>query len=110
MAGYIELNIDQGASFNTTITIAESNGSIRNLSTFTAQSQMRKSYESLTYITLNTAIVNGSGGVISLSLSAPETANIKAGRYVYDVLTVDSGGSKQRVLEGIAIVSPGVTR
>jgi hypothetical protein len=37
------------------------------------------------------------------------TANIKAGRYVYD-LTVSSNVDVLRIVEGIVTVLPGVTR
>lgn len=110
MAGYIELTIDQGASFNTSLTITEANGSFRNLASSNAISQMRKSYNSTTYHTIAAEIVDGANGVISLSMGAEETANVKAGRYVYDVKTVDSTGYTTRILEGVIIVTPGVTR
>lgn len=109
MAGYIELTIDQGASFNTTITISEANGSFRNLTSTNVVSKIKKSYASLTSYDFDAAISDGANGVISLSMNSTNSANIKAGRYVYDVYTVDSNGYKLRILEGSVIVTPGVT-
>jgi len=38
------------------------------------------------------------------------TAAMSSGRYVYDVLLTDGSGDKTRVLEGQAILTPGVSR
>jgi len=45
-----------------------------------------------------------------LNLTAAATANIAAGRYVYDTKITDQNSSVLRILEGIAEVSPSVTR
>jgi hypothetical protein len=45
-----------------------------------------------------------------MSLTDGQTANIKAGRYLFDVETVDTGGVVTRILEGIITVTPGVTK
>ena len=41
MAEFVELTIDQGATFNTVITVNDGTGAGQNLSGFTARSQMR---------------------------------------------------------------------
>jgi len=43
-------------------------------------------------------------------MSANTTANVVAGRYVYDVELVDSGNVATRLIEGIVTVTPQVTR
>jgi len=71
---------------------------------------MRKSY----YATSNTAItsiVTGTAnGEITLSMTAANTANLSAGRYVFDLLITAPNATKTRVIEGIVVVSPGVTQ
>ncbi len=109
MAGYLELQIDQGASYNTTITLYEANGAVRNLATTNVSAQMKKSYQSLTTFNFTTQVADGANGVIAISMDASQTANIKAGRYVYDVKTTDLQGYITRVLQGIVVVDPGVT-
>ena len=59
--------------------------------------------------TFSTAI-NSNTGSITLNLTAAVTANIPAGRYVYDTKITDQNSSVLRILEGIAEVSPSVTR
>ena len=45
-----------------------------------------------------------------MSMTPANTANIKPGRYVFDVITTDSSNNKNRVLEGIITVTPSCTR
>jgi hypothetical protein len=112
MAGFAELYIDQGTSFTNIITLTDdiTNASI-NTDGYVITSQMKKSYYSANAtanITCN--ITNSANGEITMSLTAGETANIKAGRYVFDVKVVDSLGSTSRVLEGIFTVLPQVSK
>lgn len=110
-AGYSELFLEQGATFNTSITLDDINGDAFNLATYTATSQMRKSYYSsnaAATFSVSTG-ANPSIGVITISLDSANTANIYPGRYVYDVY-VNNGTSRVRVLEGIVNVTPQATK
>jgi hypothetical protein len=49
-------------------------------------------------------------GQILLRLTSAQTTNLKAGRYIYDVVITDEFGVKNRVIEGMVIVTEGVTR
>ena len=110
MATKANLVIDQGATFSTTLNLTDENGDILTLNGFTANSQMRKWYSSSNAITFNTAI-NVDSGTITLELDSGVTANIVAGRYVYDVEITDAyTNAVSRVVEGIVTVTPNVTR
>ena len=110
MAAVSNLAIDQGTTFTVTITVTDDTGSARNLTNYTARSQMRKSY----YTTANTAftanLLSPSDGTISLDLSATQTSALKAGRYVYDVELVSNTATVERIIEGIVTIYPEVTR
>lgn len=112
MAAYVELFMDQGATFNNIINLSDdlTNANI-NISGYIIRSQMRRSYYS-TNASANIicTISDAVNGEITLSLSANTTANIKAGRYLFDLETVDTGGVTTRVLEGIITVTPEITR
>jgi hypothetical protein len=110
-AGYSELFLEQGASFNTSITLDDVNGEAFNLSTYSASSQMRKSYYSSNAAATFTVTTGAdpSLGVITISLDSANTANVYPGRYLYDVY-LSSGNSRVRVLEGIVNVTPQVTK
>jgi hypothetical protein len=106
----VNLDVDQGATFSTTISITGDNGEAANLSGYTANAQMRKSYSTSTYIAFTTSI-DGANGIISLTMPSATTANTTAGRYVYDVkMTETSSSTVTRVVEGIVTVTPNVTR
>jgi len=110
-AGYSELFLEQGASFNTSITLDDVAGEAFNLVNYTASSQMRKSYYS-SNAAATFVVSTGNDpslGVITISLDSANTANVYPGRYVYDVY-VSSGTSRVRVLEGIINVTPQVTK
>jgi hypothetical protein len=70
---------------------------------------MRKSYYSANATATFSTAVYPATGVIELSLTAAQTANISPGRYVYDTI-ITNAGTVTRVLEGIVDVSPRVTR
>jgi hypothetical protein len=111
-AGYQDLFLEQGTTFTASISLDDSNGSSYNLTDFTVRSQARKSYYSEnTIITFDANIADANNGVIQLSANSATTANVSAGKLVYDVLlTQISTGVVTRVLEGQIIVSPTVTR
>lgn len=110
-AGYTELFLEQGADFNMSITLDDVSGDNFNLVNYTASSQMRKSYYS-SNATATFSVSTGNDpslGVITISMTSSNTANIYPGRYVYDVY-VTSSESRVRVLEGIVSVTPQVTK
>lgn len=109
MATKANLFIDQGATFNTVITLTDNNGDIIDISGYTGAAQMRKHYTSSTAKSFTVGL-GGANGTITLSMSANATANIEAGRYLYDVELTDAGGIVSRVFEGIVTVNPNITR
>ena len=109
MAGVANLSIDQGASYLVTLTVRGSDGNPTNLMGYTAYAQMRRSYSSSTAYTFDTSITAPSSGNVILTMGATSTAQLKYGRYVYDVEITD-GDNVLRVLEGIVDVYPNVTR
>lgn len=108
MATKANLVIDQGATFSADLDITDENGDAIQLSGYTASSQIRKWYTSTKYVEFTTA-VNSDIGVITLSLTANQTALLTAGRYVYDVEITDNV-TISRIVEGIITVNPNVTR
>jgi hypothetical protein len=110
MAGYVALEIEQYASWNRTITVKGSTGVPQNLVGSTANTLMRKSFYTTKANTIETLITDGANGLLTLQMSAANTGNLTPGRYVYDVTLTSNTGSVQRVIEGIIVVNPGVTR
>lgn len=110
MAAFSEIVIEQGATFSSTITVEDTNGDAVNLYAYTASSQMRKSYYSSTAYTITSDVTGTANGQITISMTAANTANLSAGRYVYDVKITSPTDVVTRVVEGIVTVLPSVTR
>jgi len=110
-AGYQELFIEQGTTFNTTITLDDVNGDPLDLTGSTPKAQVKKSYYSANASAdFIVSIPVPTNGVISLTLNAPVTSNLKPGRYVYDVILKDTSNTVTRILEGTINIIPQVTR
>lgn len=124
-ANRYNLTMWQGSTFGLLITVKTANGSIQNLSNYSARMQIRSDYasgataESLT--TSNGEItVEGANGNLVLSLSATRTANIfvdllsgtkpPKSVYVYDLELIDSANNVTKLLYGDVNVYGEVTR
>lgn len=110
MAEFVELTIDQGATFNTVITVNDGTGVAQNLVGYVARSQMRKSYYSSSKSSFDVTVTTPNIGEITMAMTAANTANLTPGRYVYDVEIDDGAGEITRIFEGIITVLPNVTR
>ena len=110
MAAFSELVIEQGATFSTFVNVEDTYGTAINLDSYSAQSQMRKSYYSATSFEINASITGTATGEITLSMPAANTSNLSAGRYVYDLKITSPANVVSRVVEGIVTVLPSVTR
>jgi hypothetical protein len=108
MAIKANLFIDQGTTYSTKLKLADTDGNGIDLTTYTANGQIRKHYSSSNSVTFTTSL-NALGDVV-LSLTANATANMTAGRYVYDIELTDSAGRISRIIEGIVTITPNVTR
>jgi hypothetical protein len=105
------LVVNAGTDFSQTFTLEDTNSSSAyDLTSATVSAQMRKHSGSSTAIDFTTTIVvPKTSGQIILQLTDSQTADIKPGRYVYDVI-VTIGSTKTRVVEGMVLVREGVTR
>lgn len=110
MAAFSEIVIEQGATFSSTITVEDTNGDAVNLYSYTANSQMRKSYYSSTAYTITSVVTGTANGEITISMTAANSALLSPGRYVYDVKITSPTDVVTRVVEGIVTVLPSVTR
>lgn len=109
MAIKANLIIDQGTDYSTSINLTDDDGNVVNLSNYTANGQIRKTYSSSNAVTFGITLESGTG-VVLLALTDTQTANMVAGRYVYDVVLTDNANVTSRIVEGIVTVTPRVTR
>jgi hypothetical protein len=109
MATKANLVIDQGSTYSTDLSLIDENEDAIYLGGYTANSQIRKWYSSTNASASFTTSINVESGVLTLSLTANQTSNLVAGRYVYDV-ELSAGSEVSRILEGTITVTPQVTR
>jgi len=108
MATKVNLVVDQGSTFQTSVTFNDENGNTINFSTYSGAAQMRKHFTSSNSVSFSVNMT--SNGVITLGLTANQTANLTSGRYVYDLEVTDATNQISRLIEGIVTVTPNVTR
>ena len=115
MAGKLTLTIEQGATFRHRLVWRGKNGKPVNLTGWTGKLQFRKTHESPTVILeLSTEngrmIFGGVTGTIDLLVTDEDTLHLLPDTYVHDLLLSAPDGSKERLVEGKGVVTPGVTR
>jgi len=108
MAAVHNLYIDQGADFSAEIGIYDDFNSPWNLSGYSGEAKLKKSYYSST--SHNFTVSVGTNGSVTLSMTAAATAAIEQRRYLYDVVITSTAGTKTRVIEGLITINPGVTK
>lgn len=111
MAQFVEIDLDQGTDFNLDLRLTNGDGSAINIANYTFTSSIRKSFYSLNpTANLIVTISDAANGNVSFTMNSAVSANIKAGRYVFDVKQKDAANTVTRAVEGIVTVIPQVTK
>ena len=111
MAQFIEIDLDQGTDFNLDVDLTTDDGTAINVANYTFSSSIRKSYySSAITANLSVTVLNQANGNLSFSMNSATSANIKAGRYLFDVKQIDAANTTTRIFEGIITVLPQVTK
>ena len=109
MAQKVNLSVDQGASYQTSVAVKDANDNVADLTGWTGAGQLRKHYSSSNSTSFGVA-VDANSGIVMLSLTANQTGSLLGGRYVYDVELTDGANNILRIVEGIVSVNPQVTK
>lgn len=110
MAAISNLFIDQGSDYSNIISVKANNGQPLNLDGYTVKSQIRKSFGSNIAFQFNATVFSSISGRIRLQLSASDSEQIPPGRYLYDVEITSQTGFITRVVEGVLIMTPQITK
>ena len=111
MAIVQHLIIDQDSTFSAELTIFNEGRYVFDLTGYTATAQMRRSPSSTTATDFTCIVIEpNTSGKINISLTDEQTALLKPGRYVYDVVIESESGTRYRAIEGVINVMPSVTR
>ena len=111
MAVYVSnIVIEQGFDFDTSFQLEDTRTNyFLDLTGASVEAQLRKHYGATDYISFLSIVVTPELGIISISLTASQTVNLKPGRYVFDIKITNSG-REYKAVEGAALVRAGVTR
>ena len=111
MAAKANIIIDQGTDFTTTLTVTGDDGSVTDLTGYSANGHIRKHYTSSTATVFDVSFgTPRSDGQLTISLGRTTTENMEAGRYVYDVELTSAANNRSRLVEGVVTVTPQVTK
>ena len=102
--------IDQDADYSQQFTAKTDAGVVIDLTNSSLDAKLRKSFASTTATAFNPTIVSATAGTFTLALTDAQTGLLERGRHVYDVRVTDSTSTITRIQEGVATVSPSVTR
>lgn len=121
-AAQYNLTIEQGATFSRTITWTDSTGAGVNLTGYTIQGKIkRKTSDQIALLSFTSTLANQgtNPGQFTISLTAAQTATLPSApgngaekvslECCYDVEAVQ-GATVYRLIEGLALISPEVTR
>lgn len=105
------LRIEQGASYQFTVNLKDQYGVPFDLTGYTGSAQLRHNYADATPSASLTCLVDSpsSSGSITLSLAPSSSMSVTACKYVWD-MEITSGSAVYRIFEGIAQITPNVTR
>jgi hypothetical protein len=112
--GKYNIVLPQGTTLSQVFTYSV-DGTIVNLTGYTARMQVREKHTSTTTIldltTANGGIeINGPLGLITIKVSATDSALLPAKCFVYDLEIVSGSSIVYRIVEGTFTVTPEVTR
>jgi hypothetical protein len=104
------IEIQQGATFRANIAVRDENRQAVDLTDCIVTATIRKEFVSEDYVLFADTITDPDSGIVQISLTKEQTAALVEGRYVYDAYLEQPDGTTTRIVEGVAEVSPFVTR
>lgn len=111
--GNYNITARQGSTFNLNFTI-DTNGTVWNLTGYTAAMQVRKATTSSTAILSLTSTsgitLGGAAGTVAVTASASTLAALPAGTWVYDLELTSGSSIVYAVLSGKFIIKAEVTK
>ncbi len=110
MAFTVNLYVEAGATFSREITYTNADGSVFDLTGYTAELQVRETAASASAVITKTPGINTTTGVVSWTFTATETALLTASKYVWAIELTHTDGTVLRFVEGDITVSPEVVR
>ena len=105
----VNIVVPQGSDFTQTFTSKESNGTARDLSGYSVSAVLRKHDTATSSTSFSAGITSATAGKVTITMTDTTSLNLTPGRYVYDVRLVSGIGTVSRLVEGMAMVTAGIT-
>ena len=111
MSVYVNnITINTGEYFSRDFYLDNVDGTPLDLTGYTGASQVRKHPESVNAtVNFNVGFIDRTNGRIRISLSSNDSASIKPGRYVWDIMLTDNAGKKSVAIEGSVLATEDIS-
>lgn len=106
----LNLYVEAGATYERSLIYTNDDGSIVDLTDFTAELQVRETVSSATAKLTVTPSIDVPTATIAWEFTAAQTSTLTAASYVYAIELTRLDGFVIRLLEGTIVVSPEVVR
>lgn len=103
-----DITIHQGATFELNLQLKDGNGTPVVMTGYTVAGKVYDRYGATLLATFTQEWTSQASGIFKLSIPASGTATM-SGDAQYDVLVTEPTGRKYYLLEGAAIINPGLT-
>ena len=124
MAAEYDISIDQGASFSMFLTIKDQNGEKIDISDYIFRGKIKKDFnDSVHQAIFSFNILNQSNestkGMVEVTLNSADTSSIQTNakgtsrnvvKMIYDIESESPSGFVTRWIQGLALISPEVTK
>ena len=108
MAALYNITINQYSDFSRTFEIKK-DSVILDLTDHSFAGSLKQNYHSASSVDFTAQVTDASLGLMQLTLTDTQTADMTPGDWVYDVVMTDPNGLKTRLFQGQAFVEQGVT-
>lgn len=106
----VNLVIPQGTDYSSSFMLEDYDDLPIDLSGYTGTCHIKKHPSSSSKYSMDVTFPNPDYGEIQVSIGSTNSASMKEGRYLYDVLLIETAtGLKTRVVEGTVTVTAGVS-
>jgi hypothetical protein len=108
---YADLSVNQGTDWLAEMDISNEDGSPADLRGYILRGTFKHSYDTTDVAgNFTISIISPLNGNTFVQLNSEDTANVKAGRYVYDIVMLDASNNATRIVEGILTIRPRVSQ
>lgn len=108
-AAQYNITIEKDSDFVRTFVVKQ-DGTPLNLTDHSFAAQVREHLTSTTATDFTTAVTDAANGGFTISLTDTQTSAMETATQYYDIVMTKPDGKKQRLMEGKAFVTGGVTR